>query len=166
MAKPKKLTRVKAIAVQMKNSKGKTITLNLTLTQKKFCENYVSTEFLGNGVRAYSDAFGIDISSKNQYQVANVGAQRLLQHEGCLKYVNELLDEKGLNDVTVDKHLLFLIQQGADLSAKVGAIREYNKLRNRVSTQLEVTVAQKYDYSRLSDAELDTFLSLAQKAIV
>jgi hypothetical protein len=151
---------------EIKSGKKTIAMTELNPQQLKFCQNYTSLEFLGNGTKAYADAYGVDVNKKNGYQVANVGAQRLLQHEACLKMVNILLDEKGLNDVTVDKHLLFVIQQGADLNAKVSGIKEYNKLRSRVTKKLDVTVGQKYDYSRLSNEELDTFLQLAQKAIV
>lgn len=138
----------------------------LNINQRQFCKNYTSIEFLGSGVHAYANAYGCDLEKKGQYAVASVGAGRLLKKPEILKYIDELLDGNGLNDHTVDKHLLFLIQQGADLSAKLGAIREFNKLRNRVTDKLEVKqeVTHKFDYSKLSDEELETLIKLSEKA--
>ncbi|MDF9749191.1 hypothetical protein M2428_000621 [Arthrobacter sp. ES3-54] len=54
--------------------------------------------------------------------------------------INQLLDEAGLNDAHVDKQLLFLITQHADFTNKLGAIREYNKLKARITEKVDHTV--------------------------
>ena len=61
--------------------------------------------------------------------------------------MNKLLDDMGLNDAHVDKQLAFLITQNAELSVKMSAIREFNKLRQRIveksKVQSEITVVIK-----------------------
>lgn len=105
----------------------------LTLQQKRFAELYTSdTEFFGNGVNSYAEAYHIDLTKKNSYKVAQVNASRLLSNAIILDYMNKLLDDMGLNDVHVDKQLAFLITQNAELGVKMAAIREFNKLRQRL----------------------------------
>jgi len=60
--------------------------------------------------------------------------------------MNELMDLTGFNNITADKQLLFVLQQNSDFKAKLFAIREYNKLRQRVKdpedkpTQVNITL--------------------------
>jgi hypothetical protein len=61
----------------------------------------------------------------------------LLTNSNILSRINEELDAAGLNDNFVDKQLLFAITQNADLSSKVRAIQEYNKLKQRIIEKLE-----------------------------
>lgn len=56
-----------------------------------------------------------------------------------LAYINELL-EVVLNEAHVDKQLAFLITQNADFGAKLGAIREFNALRKRITQKTEGTL--------------------------
>jgi hypothetical protein len=51
-----------------------------------------------------------------------------------------LLEESGLNDQWVDKQLAFVITQYADIPSKVAAIKEYNKMRNRITDKLDITI--------------------------
>ena len=112
---------------------------DLTLQQEEFCKNYVSQEFFGNGTQSYIDAYGIDVEKKGAYDVARAGAYENLSKPHICKRINELLDDAGLNDQFVDKQLLFLINQHADFGAKVSAIREYNKLKQRIETKVSLT---------------------------
>lgn len=101
--------------------------------QEKFCQLYVSEgEFYGNGVQSYLEVYDIDQTKPNWYKTACSAASRLLSNVKVCARINELLDEAGLNDPHVDKQLLFLITQHSDFSSKLGAIREYNKLKKRV----------------------------------
>lgn len=111
----------------------------LTPKQKLFCKYYVSEEFFANGVNAYAKAYDIDLSEKGAYKVAASNAYRLLINADILIHINSMLDESGLNDAFVDKQLLFLINQNADLHAKRGAIAEYNKLKARITDKLDIT---------------------------
>jgi phage terminase small subunit len=106
--------------------------------QKLFCKYYVSEEFFGNGVRAYCMAYGLDFTDIKEYNGAKVSACDLLTNPNVLACINEQLDEAGLNDNFVDKQLLFALTQNADMSSKVKAIGEYNKLRQRITDKSKV----------------------------
>ncbi|NIT55190.1 MAG: hypothetical protein GWN00_02750 [Aliifodinibius sp.] len=55
-----------------------------------------------------------------------------------MAYINELL-EVALNEAHVDKQLAFLLTQNADLGVKLGAIREFNAVRQRITKKFEGT---------------------------
>jgi PIN domain nuclease of toxin-antitoxin system len=113
--------------------------VGLTLRQKKFCKLYVSdTEFFGNGVKSYAKVYSIDLTKKSSYKVAKAAASRMLTNVNLLDYMNKLLDDMGLNKVHVDKQLAFLITQNAELGIKMAAIREFNKLRQRIEDKTKV----------------------------
>lgn len=115
--------------------------IKLTPKQEAFCVYYTSaTEFFGNGVQSYIEAYDIDITKKGQYNVARAGASENLTKPNILKRIDELLELEGLNDQAVDKELAFVIMQKADLAAKTAAIREYNKLKARVIKKHDVNV--------------------------
>jgi hypothetical protein len=57
--------------------------------------------------------------------------------------INELLQETGFSEVAVDKQLSFLIHQQADFKSKLGAIQEFNKLKARIQSKLDVTTGGK-----------------------
>jgi phage terminase small subunit len=106
--------------------------------QKLFCKYYVSEEFFGNGVKAYCMAYGLDFTDIKDYNQARSSASDLLTNPNILTHINEQLDEAGLNDNFVDKQLLFALTQNADMSSKVKAIGEYNKLRQRITDKSKV----------------------------
>lgn len=104
-----------------------------------FCQLYASDkEFFGNGVESYIEAFDIDLTEKNAYNTAKASAWKLLQNVTILDRIRELLDLE-LNDAFVDKELAFVVKQNADLSPKVAAIREYNKLKQRITEKVDIT---------------------------
>lgn len=105
--------------------------------QELFCKLFVSKEFFGSGVEAYGEAYGVDLTNPKNYNSAKSAAWRLLTNDDILSRINEELEDAGLNDNFVDKQLLFAITQNADLSSKVKAIGEYNKLRSRITTKAE-----------------------------
>lgn len=107
---------------------------NLTQKQEYFAELYAShREFFGNGVESYIEAYGFDMTKKNAYNVAASAASRLLRNVNVLARINELLELGQLNDEFVDKQLAFVITQNADFGAKIQGIREYNKLKRRIT---------------------------------
>ncbi len=81
--------------------------------------------------------YDIDRSKSNWYKTACSAASRLLRNVKVLERINELLENNVLNDQFVDKQLGLLITQNADFSNKLGAIREYNKLRQRIVDKLD-----------------------------
>lgn len=104
----------------------------LTPQQEIFCQNFVlKEEFLGNGTRAYADAYGID-QEGNWWKVCASGASRLLKSIKISNRINAIL-KVIMNDAIVDNELGYVIAQKSDLNSKVAAIREYNKLKKRVS---------------------------------
>ena len=133
----------------------------LNVKQIKFCENYVSKEFFGSGVESYIAAYGVDMTKKGALNVAYASASRLLSNVKIYTKINELLEKDGLNDLHVDKQLLFIINQHSDMSSKIAAIKEYNKLKNRIINRMEHTV---YDLQKLTDDDLKKLHELTQKA--
>lgn len=132
----------------------------LNSNQEKFCELYVSQEFFGNGVDTYMEIYKIDQSKPNWYKTACSAASRLLSDVKVSKRINELLEAAGLTDNYVDKQLLFLITQHADFGSKLGAIREYNKLKKRITEKLEGEITHKW--ADMSDEELDRAIKAKQ----
>lgn len=107
--------------------------------QEQFCLIYVSKEFFANGTEAYAEAYAIDLSLPGKYNQCSVCASKLLTNANILARIDELLDLSGLNDSFVDKEMLFVITQKADLGAKMRGIDSYNKLKGRLTTKLELT---------------------------
>jgi hypothetical protein len=107
--------------------------------QEAFCQLYVQwdKDFFGNWVQCYIEVYDPDKSKGNWYKSACVSASQLLSNIKVTTRINELLEEWWLNDQFIDKQLLFLIQQHSDFSAKMSAIREYNKIKSRVIEKVE-----------------------------
>jgi len=104
----------------------------LTPQQELFCQNFVlREEFLGNGTRAYADAYGIE-EQGGWWKVAANGASRLLKSPKISSRISDIL-KIVMNDAIVDNELGYVIAQKSDLNSKVAAIREYNKLKKRIS---------------------------------
>ena len=107
---------------------------NLTAKQEYFAQLYASDrEFFGNGVESYIEAYDFDMTKKNAYNVAASAASRLLRNVSVLARINEIMELGNLNDEFVDKQLAFVITQNADFGAKIQGIREYNKLKRRIT---------------------------------
>lgn len=106
---------------------------------EKFCQLYATDkEFFGNGVETYIEVYEPKRTA-NWYKSACSSASRLLGNVKVYERINELLEEGGLNDGFVDKQLGFLITQHSDFSTKLGAIREYNKLKQRITEKRDLT---------------------------
>lgn len=116
----------------------------LVLKQEEFCQLYATeTEFFGNGVQSYIEAYKPDQTKSNWYKSACSSASRLLSNVKVIKRINEILEETGLNDAFIDKQLSFLIAQHSDFTNKLGAIKEYNKLKQRITDKTEVELSVK-----------------------
>lgn len=112
----------------------------LNAKQELFCLLYTSDrEFFGNGVETYVEVYDVDQSKRNWYKTACAAASRLLSNVKVMDRINYLLDKQGLNNNFVDKQLKFLISQHADFSSKLGAIKEYNKVKGRIIDKAEVS---------------------------
>lgn len=109
----------------------------LNLKQERFCELYATDrQFFGNGVKAYIEAYNIDVSKKNAYAAARASASDLLTNPNILRHIDELLELGPLNEQFVDRQLAFLIEQNADYGTKMQAIKEFNALRQRITRKL------------------------------
>lgn len=118
---------------------SETIWEELTKRQEKFCQLYTTDrEFFWNAVQAYLEVYDVDTNKKWWYKTACSLASRLTSNDKVLKRINELLDEQWLNDEFADKQLLFLLTQHTDFWTKLWAIREYNKLKQRITDKLEI----------------------------
>jgi len=123
----------------MPKGKGTETARELMVKQEKFCQLYASNEeFFGNGVQTYIEVYKPDQTKSNWYRNACSNASQLLSNTKVIDRINELLDEQGLNDTFVDKQLKFLLTQHADFTNKMAAIREYNKLKQRITEKSEV----------------------------
>ena len=115
--------------------------IDLNPKQELFCQYYASDrEFFGNGVQAYIEAYNPDQSKKGWYNSARSVASEMLTKPNILKRINQIFEESGLNDAFVDKQLELVITQNADFASKVSAIREYNKIKQRIIDKSEVDV--------------------------
>lgn len=112
--------------------------------QEKFCQLYATErEFFGNGVESYLEVYDVDRTKPNWYKTACSLASRLLSNAKVIDRINQLLEETGLNDTFVDKQLRFLITQHSDFANKLGAIKEYNKLKQRITEKIDHTTKGK-----------------------
>lgn len=116
----------------------------LNAQQKHFCELYASDrEFFGHGLDSYVEAYDVDQTKPNWRLSAMSSASRALKNDKICAYINSLLETGGLNDENVDKQLLFTIVQHADFGSKVQAIKEYNKLKQRIVERIDHTTKGK-----------------------
>ena len=130
----------------------KIIGKNLNPKQERFCKLYASNkEFYGNGVESYAEAYGLNIKNPKTYKVAQVSASHQLSKVIICNRINELLEEQGLNDQFVDKQLMLLISQHEDKNVKLGGIKEYNKLKRRITEKIEATIKTKLTITEILD---------------
>jgi hypothetical protein len=121
-----------------------------------FCRYYTqNSELFGNATHAYAEAFDYKLDTLSQKPVYSdpdedgntekiedseydrachvcaVEASRLLRKPEIQARITVFLNEL-LKDEIVDSQLAKLITQDADNTAKIAAVREYNKLRGRI----------------------------------
>lgn len=122
--------------------------LKLNPNQEFFCKLYASDrEFFGNGTASYIEAYDTDTSKPGHRSVAAAGASDLLRKPYICDRIRELLNLGGFSDEGMDKELLFVAKQYDDLSSKVAAIREYNKLKKR--TEDKTVINANFSLSKL-----------------
>lgn len=117
----------------------------LNFQMEQFCQLYVNNdrELFGNGTKCYLEVYGTIYQAKHKkpmsYQVAMVNACNLLRTTKIIDRINNLLETGGFTDENVDKQHLFLINQHADFKTKLGAIKEFNALKSRVKSRVDLT---------------------------
>lgn len=144
-----------------------TIPEGLTRDEERFCRVYVSaTEFYGNGTQSYIEAYDVMVvkgtntrekiekgkRKKMTIESVRTAAGRLLVNDKILTRINELLEDGGFNDEFIDKQLKFLITQSAEPRVKLGAIQEFNKLKQRIHEKS--TLVHQFANEDMTDAEL------------
>lgn len=135
----------------------------LTAQQELFSRFYTQNEALfGNGTLCYAEAYAFDLDTLSRqcpshppddeadpdhqcepseyelaYQTCSVNGSRLLRNAKVQARITALLNEM-LRDEVVDSQLAKLIMS-ADGPTRIAAIREYNKLRSRVTEKVDHT---------------------------
>ena len=125
----------------------------LTEKEKKFCEEYIKP--FTSGTEAIIKA-GYNVRSRNGAK--ELAYENLTKPHIC-QYLTMLIEDVGLNDTVVDKHLLYNITQSVDLKAKNTAIDIYNKKQKRYpKEQVEHTVTIVDKYKNMPEEELDDII--------
>lgn len=122
----------------------------LPLTQELFCRYYLEPETFMNGTKAYSKAYNKEIKDKGSYHVCATEASKLLKKPKVKAYVDKLLTDQGLTDEFVDLRLKQIIIQDEDKKVSVAAIKEYNKLKARITDKSEIAMK----FKDVTDEEL------------
>ena len=134
----------------------------LTLKQEQFCRNYTQNSYLfGNATLSYAEAYGYDLDNlptddqvyeqrdgvrvcvqesthKRYYHMCGAASSRLLKNVKIDKRIIELLNEL-MTDEQIDAEIAKVIKQNYDLPAKMRAIAEYNKLKQRIVEKKDIT---------------------------
>lgn len=113
----------------------------LNQKQEEFCQLYINAdrELFGNGVQCYLEVYNRGRKIPISYKSAVVLASKELTKVNVIARINSLLETGGFNEENVDKQHLFLINQHADLKTKLGAIKEFNELKQRIQKKLDIT---------------------------
>jgi phage terminase small subunit len=118
-----------------KSQRAEEVARELTEKQKLFCELYISDrECFGNASKAYRTAYRL---TPKQYNTGAVSAHHILRNPNVKAYMNQLLDEQFTNEA-VDREAAKIVKQDRDLVSKGMMIKEYNKLRQRITDKSEV----------------------------
>lgn len=98
--------------------------------QKLFAILYTTDrECFGNASKAYRTAYNL---TPKQYKAGKVSAHHSLTNPNLKAFIKEYLKE-GFVDEAVDQEIAKVIKQDKDLIAKNTAIKEYNKLKQRIT---------------------------------
>ena len=149
---PKKVTREKVFRFTGKDGKEYT----LTLQQKRFCEEFVKFDM--KGVDAIIEA-GYSVYDGNG-RVNRILASKMARDnllKGSIQQYNEILFERaGCHEESVDKQVLKLLNQDADLGAKARGLDIYYK-------KIGAYAPEKREHS--VDAELEKTLDRIAKIL-
>jgi hypothetical protein len=119
-----------------------TIKPKLNPKQELFCELYATErEFFGNGVQSYIEAYDVSVGhgeGKTTYETCRTRAWQLLTNVDVLARIDELLELGPLSTQKADKTLAFWMTQRASPDASMSAVKEFNKLKGRISDKILV----------------------------
>lgn len=139
----------------------------LNIKQELFCRLFTHNDFLfGNATLAYASAYGYHLETLNRepkygppnkkgikniiedspydkaYNVCSVQSHHLLRNPKINERVIELLNELA-NDKQIDAEIMRTVKQNEDYGAKIRAIDTFNKLRNRITTKIDLSTLGK-----------------------
>lgn len=134
--------------------------------QELFCQLYLRGDKrqFGNATRSYIDAYGIDIDVRNEdwspnkeqnkknYDVARATGTENLAKPHIKARMKEILKET-FNDEDIDDELSKIIKQDNDLGSKLSAIKEYNRLKERVIEKPPVSLSLDLTWKTLKEIE-------------
>ncbi len=138
----------------------------LNIKQESFCQYYARNDFLyGNATKAYAEAYGfrleylsseditVEILNKKTglieikkvdnspyqkaYDVCNAAGARLLANVSINKRIKEIHEEMMI-EAEFDSELVHTMRQREDYGAKMQAIKEFNRMKGRVTERVEV----------------------------
>lgn len=134
----------------------------LTPRQESFCQNYTQNyELFGNATLAYAESYGFDLeaqpkddavyeineakekvlveksSYQKMYDMCSGSGSRLRRNAKIQERCRQLLNE-FMNDQVIDARLTEIIINGRD-EHSINAIKEYNKLKARITEKIDHT---------------------------
>ena len=119
--------------------------------QKLFCQYYIfgiktgkKIKWRFNGTYCYGKAYDLKMTKKN-ILICAVGSSRLLRDEKVKAYMQELLKEAGLTNEVADTVLLDLMKHPSSWKARRDGLKEYNKVKGRITRKTEHSVADPLD---------------------
>ena len=189
MPTKKKTTKKTATKRGTKGSKGKKLNLKEELFCQLYAGGKVP-ELFGNATQCYMHAYKkhddidkidkqidkvrsdgklgyekevhrLESKKKSVYNVSRTNAWRLLTNADISSRCDELMDQH-INDHVVDRELQYVITQRKDLSSKVRAVDQYNKVRNRLQPDKHIHL-EAGDLRNLSDEELQEEIDKMEK---
>ena len=146
--KKKPLNTKKPIKVAEKAQKRQ----ELSIKDLYFCKLYIEHDvWRGNATMCYSEAFNYNLEElskvrpkngeseyEKKHRVCRVMGARLLAKTSIQKHCNKLL-KKLFTAKAVDRELTRVMTQDEDRASKMAAIREFNKLKKRITDKLDLT---------------------------
>lgn len=107
----------------------------LTREQKLFARAYIdpASETYGDVEASFTKIFGLQKKALEKGYL-------LITYPSVRKYLGQIIAASGWNDDIVDAEHLRIIKQGENLPSKMQAIKEYNRLNNRVNDNPQVQV--------------------------
>lgn len=103
--------------------------LRLTVMQEAFARAIadINSSTFNDAVASYEAVANI----KKHGAWVKVSAYKMKSHPTVMKRMAEILEETGFNDFQVDVEHHKLITQDKEYSSKLGAIKEYNRMKGR-----------------------------------
>jgi hypothetical protein len=114
--------------------------------QEIFIKEYINGN---NATKAYAIARGLDLKDPIQYNLCGSKASSLLKSRKVCARIGQILNLAGFNEQGADKELNYLIHQHHDLKTKLGAIKEFNALKQRVSKHTPVFTGNTFNLSQI-----------------